>query len=194
MHKQVTFKRANIRGQRPNLSANHTVVDEIIYAFTNPQQEPPLPPLPRGKKNPQGGSIAAAILLFLPFLYPITFFVQGATTGHPLPVMMFPLLALMARFLSNVGSLVLYLTARTENFLRKSIGWVSLATLALPLASVLLFGKSQYMFNPISDISKTRGLLALISVVFTLLCMIALCVFAVLMLARVFAKRSEEAK
>jgi len=186
-----------ILGKRPNLSAQNSVADEIISAISVPPEDMPLPPLsplpptpsrqPQ-KQNPQGSSVAAAILLFLPFLYPVVFYVHGVATGHPLPVFMFPLLVLFARLLSNVGGFILYLAARSADYLKKSIGLTALFAFILPFAGSLLFGTTLNRVDP-TTISQTRDWIALACVALGLLCMLALCVFSVLMLVRVFRKK-----
>jgi hypothetical protein len=193
LHKIVTDPKRMI-GKRPNLSAQNSVADEVVSAFSNPQQEPPLPPLsplPPRKKNPKGSSIVAAILLFLPFVYPIAFYVNGAVTGQPLPAMMYPLLVLAARLLSIVGGLVLNLAARKTNAFRKPIGWTALAN---PLVTIPFFVYAyKYSGNRYPDLSTIFGaqILITVSTIASLLCMIALCVFSVLIVIRVFKKRAE---
>jgi len=190
----------NIHGKRPNLSAQKSVADEIVSALSVPPEDMPLPPLsplpptaprPPQEKNPQGSSVAAAILLFLPFLYPIVFYVHGYATGHPLPVLMFPLLVLFARLLSNVGGFILFLAARSADYLKKSVGLTALAAFILPFAGSLLFGTTLNRVDP-ARISETRDWIALACVALGLFCMLALCVFSVLMLERVFKKRTGE--
>ena len=195
-----TIVREHILGKRPNLSAQNSVADEIISALSVPPEDMPLPPLsplpptaprPPQEKNPQGSSVAAAILLFLPFLYPIVFYVHGYATGHPLPVLMFPLLVLFARLLSNVGGFILFLAARSADYLKKSVGLTALAAFILPFAGSLLFGTTLNRVDP-ARISETRDWIALACVALGLFCMLALCVFSVLMLERVFKKRTGE--
>ena len=196
MQYQINVERRNIAGKRPNLAGQNSVADEIVSALS--PEEMPLPPLsplpptsphPPRKRNPQGAAIAGAILVLLPFLYPVAFFVNGFTSGRPLPLLMYPLLVLMARFLANVGSFILYLAARAANHLRKVIGWVSLAAFVLPIAATFLFGGVLYRIDP-RYISQTRGWIGLACVAVALLCMLALCVFSVLLLVRVFRKQT----
>ncbi|MBA4347829.1 MAG: hypothetical protein C0413_03140 [Clostridiales bacterium] len=189
--------RKHILGKRPNLSAQKSVADEIVSALSVPPEDMPLPPLsplpptaPRQpqKKNPQGSSVAATILLFLPFLYPIVFYVHGYVTGHPLPVLLFPLLVLFARLLSNLGGFILFLAARSADYLKKTVGLTALAAFILPFAGSLLFGTTLNRVDP-TRISETRDWIALACVALGLFCMLTLCVFSVLMLARVFHRK-----
>lgn len=197
MQYKINTDPKRILGKRPNLSAQNSVADDIVSAFSVPPEQMPLPPLsplpptvprPLRKKTPQGSSIAATILLFLPFLYPIVFFVHGSATGHPLPMLMFPLLVLLARLLSNVGGLILYFAARAANYLRKPVGFTALAAFILPLAGALLFGTTLARIDP-ANISQPRGWVALGCVVLALLCMVALCAFSILILIRAFRKK-----
>lgn len=192
-----TIVKRSIHGKRPNLSAQNSVADEIVSALSVPPEDMPLPPLsplppttprPPQKQNPQGSSVAATILLFLPFLYPIVFYVHGVATGHPLPVLMFPLLVLFARLLSNVGGFILYLAARSADCLKKTIGLTALAAFILPFAGSLLFGTTLNRVDP-ARISQTRDWIALACVALGLFCMLALWVFSVLMLVRLFRKK-----
>jgi hypothetical protein len=193
MHVTVKTDPGRILGKRPNLSAQNSVADEIVTAFST-QSEPtiPLSALSPGKKSQRGGVIAATVLLFLPFVYPIVFFVHGAVTGHPLPALMYLYLVLLARLLSNAGGLVLYLSARKASFLQKPVGWTALAAFLLPIISAFLFGAQLYQVDS-SAVSQVRGWLALGGVALSLVCMLALCVFCVLLLVRVFRKKKPDA-
>lgn len=189
-----------IIGRRPNLAEKNTVADEIVSALSVPPEDMPLPPLsplpptkpsPARKRNPKIGAVAGAILVFLPFLYPFVFFIHGSLTGYPMPVWVYPFFVLIARYLSNIGGLFLYLSARTVDFLRKPIGWVALASFILPMIGSVLLGGLFSRVEP-GSISQARGWIGLCFVVAALLCMIALCVFCVLLLIRVFPKQKPE--
>ena len=189
-------------GKRPNLADEKSVTDDIVSAFSVPPEDMPLPPLsplpqhtpasatapaaPR-KKHPKVLSIIGTILVYLPLLYAAVFFVHGALTRHPVPILMFPMLVLIARFFSYVGGLILYFAARAAQYLRKSIGFTALAALLLPIVSSILFAKPLAAIDPTS-IGPVAGWIALICIAISLLCMLALCVFSVLMLIRVFRK------
>lgn len=199
MQYRIVIDRKKIIGKRPNLAEQNSITDEIVSAFSVPPENAPLPPLsplpataphaPTPPRNPQGGTIAASVLLFLPFLYPIVFFVHGAFTGHPVPVMLYPMLVLAARLLANIGSLILYLSARAANYLRKPAGCTALAALILPIVGMVLFGGPLLRLDP-TGVSSTRGWLIIASMVLTLLSMFALCVLCALLLIRVFRKKS----
>lgn len=197
MQYKINADPKRILGKRPNLSAQNSVADEIVSALSVPPEDMPLPPLsplpptaprPPQKKNPQGSTVAATVLLFLPFLYPVVFYVHGAASGHPLPVLMFPLLVLFARLLSNLGGFIIFLAARSADYLKNTIGLTALAAFILPFAGSLLFGTTLNRVDP-ARISQTRDWIALACVALGLFCMLALCVFSVLMLARVFHRK-----
>jgi hypothetical protein len=190
----------HIIGKRPNLSAQNSAVDEVVAALSVPPERMPLPPLsplpptkpsPKPRKNPQAGSIVGAILVFLPFVYTVVFFLHGETTGHPLPAILFPLLVLITRIFSHIGGLVLYLSARAAQYLRKSIGFGALFGVLLPIAGTILLAKPISAVDPYS-IRTTQGWIALGCLAAALLCMTALCVFSVFLLTRVFRKRKPE--
>ncbi len=195
-------------GKRPNLAEEKSVTDEIVSAFSVPPEDMPLPPLsplpkhtpasqtaphaPR-KRNPQGLTIAAALLNVLPFLYPLFFFVHGWTSGHPLPVYLYPILVSAVRFLPVFGGLLLYLAARAANTLRKQVGWIALANVVFSFGGV--FFLSEWLPNlDATMLTRVDALGFLAFSAASLLCMIALCVFSVLMLVRVFKKSAPDAK
>lgn len=200
MTKNIPIRKATIHGKRPNLAAQNSVVDEVVAALSVPPEQMPLPPLsplpptkpgPPRKKNPQAGTIVGAILVYLPFLYTAVFFVHGAATGHPLPIMMLPMLVLITRIFSHVGGLVLYLSARAAQHLRKSIGFIALFAVLLPIAGTILLAKPISSLDP-SSISQTQGWIALGCLAATLLCMTALCVLSVFLIVRVFRKKKPD--
>lgn len=192
MHITIKTDPKRILGKRPNLSEQNSVADGIVTTFSSPVEPGvPLAPLPR-KQNPRGLAIAAAVLLFLPFLYPLAFYAHGAVTGHLLPALMYAYLVLLARFLSNIGGLVLFLAARKASYLQKPIGWVALASFLLPLASVFLSGAQLFQFDP-GSVSQLRGWLALGGIVLALMCMLTLCVFCVLLLVRMVRSKKTHA-
>ena len=189
-----------IIGRRPNLAEQNTVADEIVSVLSVPPEDMPLPPLsplppttpsPARKRNPRIGAVAGTILVFLPLLYPLVFFIHGSLIGYPMPAWMYPYLVLIARYLSNIGGLFLYLSARSASFLRKPIGWVSFASFALPLIGSILLGGLIYSTEQ-GTISQTRGWIGICCLAVALLCMLALCVFSVLLLIRVFPKKEPQ--
>lgn len=200
MQYKINADPKRIIGKRPNLSAQNSAVDEVVAALYVPPERMPLPPLsplpptkpsPKPRKNPQAGAIVGTILVYLPFLYTVVFFIHGATTGHPLPAIMFPLLVLITRVFSHIGGLILYLSARAAEHLRKSIGFSALFGVLLPIAGTILLAKPISTLDP-SSISQTQGWIALGCLAVALLCMTALCVLSVFLLFRVFRKRKPE--
>ena len=197
-------------GKRPNLAAEKSVTDEIVSAFSVPPEDMPLPPLsplpahtpasatapaaPR-KRKPQGLTIAATVLNVLPFIYPLFFYVHGWTSGHPLPFYLYPILVSAVRFIPFLGGLLLYLAARAANAFRKPIGWIALANVVFSLGSVFFLTEWLPNYDP-SMLSRSDALGFLLFSAVSLLSMVALCVFSVVMLARVFnkGKRSNDQK
>lgn len=196
-------------GKRPNLAEENSVTDNIISALSVPPEDMPLPPLsplpahtpasatpprtPR-KRNPKVISIIGTVFIYLPVLFAAVYFVHGALTGQPLPVLMFPMIMLIVRFSSYIGGLILYFAARAARYLRKSIGFTTLAAVLLPIVSSFLYAKPLAAVDATSaGLSPVAGWIALICVAISLLCMIALCVFSVLMLFRVFRKTESPA-
>ncbi|HML67253.1 MAG TPA: hypothetical protein PKA81_02565 [Clostridia bacterium] len=185
-----------ITGKRPNLSEQNSVADEIVTAFSSQQEQPimPLSSTATGKPSPWGKiyAIIAAALLFAPFLIATVWMILSGAQGYALPALMLPILALGFRTYSFVGGLVLYLAARKANFLRRTVGWIALANLLVTVPFFILAFQSAS--NPDAAALATNGMQIAntVSIVASLLCMIALCVFAVLMLMRVFRKKKQE--
>lgn len=199
MTKNISIKKANIRGKRPNLSAQNSVTDGILSVLSLPPERMPLPPLsplhptapsPQRKHNPRGNAVASVVLLALPFLYTAVFFVHGAMTSHPLPPTMFPMLVLIARFPSNIGGLTLYLAARAENRLRKTVGLLALAAFLLPIFGVISLGNPIAAMDP-SNLTSVADQIALFCFALAFACMIALCLFSIPILVRAFHPQSE---
>ena len=193
-------------GKRPNLAEESSVADNIVSSFSVPSEDRPLPPLsplpkhtptsqtaPRAprKKHPKVLSVIGMVFVYLPILFATVYFIYGALTGRPQTVLMFPMLMLIARFASYIGGLLLYFAARATQYLKKSVGFTTLAALLLPIVSSFIFAKPLTSVDPTS-ISQVAGWIALICIAVSLLCMLALCVFAVLLLFRAFRKKKPE--
>ena len=195
-------------GKRPNLAEQNSVADNIVSAFSVPPEDMPLPPLsplprhtpasqteprPLRKKHPKVLSIVGTVFLFLPILFAGVYFIHGALTGQPLPVLMFPMLMLIARFSSYIGGLILCFAARAAQYLKKSVGFTTLAAVLLPFVSSFIFAKPLASVDPTSaGVGPVAGWIALICLAITLLCMLALCVFGVLLLVRAFRQKKLE--
>ena len=79
--------------------------------------------------------------------------------------------------------------------MKKSVGFTTLAAVVLPIVSSFIFAKPLTSVDPTSaGISPVAGWIALICLVISLLCMLALCVFAVLLLVRAFRKSAKPAE
>ncbi len=194
-------------GKRPNLADENSVTDNIVAALSVPPEDMPLPPLsplpkhtpasqtaprPTRKKHPKVLSVIGTVFVYLPILFAAVYFVYGALIGRPQTVLMFPMLMLIARFSSYIGGLILYFAARAAQYLRKTIGFTTLAAVLLPIVSSIIFAKPLASVDSTS-ISQVAGWIALICIAVSLLCMLALCVFSVLMLVRAFRKKKPEA-
>jgi len=105
---------------------------------------------------------------------------------------MYPALALSSRGLTFLGGLLLYLAARAANAFRKPIGWIALGNLVSSVVSVFFVSDWLTGYDP-NMLSRSNALWCLAFTFVSLLCMVALCVFSVLMLRRVFQKKSPDA-
>ncbi len=197
MNYKINADPKRITGKRPNLSAQNSVADEIVTAFASQQEQPivPLSSTATGKPSPWGKiyAVIGAVLLFAPFLIATVLMIISGAQGYALPVLMLPILALGFRSYSFVGGLVLYLAARKANFFRKTVGWVALANLLVTVPFFILAFQSAS--NPTAAALATSGMRIAntVSIIASLLCMIALCVFAVILLVHVFRKKKQAA-
>ena len=186
-----------IIGKRPNLSAQNTVADGIVTAFTSQQDQPivPLSSTATGKPSPWGKIFAtlAAALLFAPFLIAVVLMILAYAQGYTMYLIYFPIYVLAFRNYSLFGGLTLYLAARKANALRKPIGWIALANPLLTIPQ-FVYAIQKGTGQEAALVSEWLVVLNLVSMITSLLCMIALCVFAVLILVRVFAKPAQEVK
>lgn len=198
MHRQFDIDPRHITGKRPNLSAENSVADEIVSALSDPQQEPPLPPLSpvsQGKKPSSGKvlSIISALLLFGPFLIPAALMLMSAVQGSAMPAMMYLLMVLAFRNYSALGGLFAYLASRKANAFRKPIGWIALFHGLLTIPFYLFVAQRSTDRAAAVPVTLTAQILFTAISVASLLCMLALCVFCALLLIRVFRKKAPQA-
>jgi len=197
MQYKINTDPKRILGKRPNLSDQNSVADEIVTAFTSQQAQPTVPLSSTASAKPSVWgkilSIVALLLLFAPFLIPFGLMILSHIQGYDLPILMYPILVLAFRTYSLIGGLVLYLAARKVNHLRKSIGWVALAN---PLVTIpFFFYAMEYSKDPTAAALFTAGVKTLntISSIASAICMVVLCVFAVVLLVRAFKKAAKPA-
>ena len=153
----------------------------------------PLSSTATGKPSPWGKifSMLAAALVFAPFVIAIVLMGLAYAQGYALSLFYYPIYVLAFRNYSLFGGLALYLAARKANKLRKPIGWIALANPLLTIPQ-FVYAYQRSAGKDIAQVSEWLAVANLVSMIASLLCMIALCVFAVLILVRVFAKRSKE--
>ncbi len=144
-------------------------------------------PHPPRKRKPYGLAIAAAMLAITPILYAFGInFLALVLVGRIELTFLF-LMPLLAIPLSNIGSILLYLTARAANYMRKPVALVSLELLVLQIGTFMIYREGladEFLTQNVQHPLLTISLICLI-----LLCMILLCVFSVLMLVYLLPKR-----
>jgi len=196
-------------GKRPNLAEENSVVDNLVAALSVPPEDMPLPPLsplpkhtptsqtaprPARKRHPKALSIIGTVFVYLPILFAAAYFVYAALIGRPQTILMFLMLLLIARFASYIGGFILYFAARATQYLKKSVGFTTLAAVLLPIVSSFILAKPLSAVDSASaSVSPVASWIALICIAISLLCMLALCVFAVLLLVRAFRKPAKPA-
>ena len=182
MKPSVNVKYANIQGRRANQTPESDIPDEVKLAAAEAKQAE------RTRRNGRALAVWAAILVGLPFALPAVFYINGALTNHPLPIGVYPYLVMIFCIFAEVGGLILYIGSRNAGYLRKPIGWTALATALLPMLAAVLFQDYLVRFDG-TNLNRPISVVVFIALLLTLLCMLALCVFAVLMLKRVFPKQ-----
>ncbi len=184
-------------GKRPNLSAQNSVADEIVTAFTSQQEQPivPLSPIEHGKPSPWGKvfSIVGAALSFAPFVIPAVLMMISSINGYDAPFLMYPFLVLGYRLYALIGSIVLYLAARKVKAFRKTVGWIALVNFVVAVPLYIIAVWYNLSSDPAALTTDTMRILTAASMVLSVLCMIALLVFSVLLIIRAFQKQSKEA-
>ena len=182
MSTRVTVKPCPYTGKRVNLTPESDIPEEVKIAAAEAKKAE------RSRRKSRALAIWGAVLVGLPFVLPLVFYVNGALTNHPLPIGIYPYLVLMFSLFTKIGGLVLYIGSRNANYLRKPIGWTALATtLPTPIANIL-YGGTLTRFDT-TNMNAPINIIIFLLLIITLLCMLALCVFAVLLLRRVFPKQ-----
>ena len=196
MHNPIILRRANIRGKRLTPSSREHTPDASANAVSALPESAPQQPLapppaseqvaphPPRKRKPYGLAIAAAMLAFTPFLYAVGLTAMMLISSDEARWDMVIGLTLVGSVYSNIGSLLLYLTARACNYMRKSVVLVSLELLVLQIGTYMICRED------IADLFDMQHPLLTISLIcLILLCMIMLCVFSVLMLVHLLPKK-----
>ena len=194
MAKPIVVKK-NIRGKRNNLSAQTSVADEIVTPFTSQQKQPivPLTPINSGKPSPWGKvfAIVGTMLSFTPFVISAAAVIFSRVDWF-FTVSFFLLGAIAFRMFSFIGGVILYLAARQINAFRKPVGWIALIHPTLALLVTLVSASIQSHTDLYVRTSDGMNIVSYVSLFIFLLCMIALCVFAVKLLIRAFKKPKKE--
>ena len=182
MKTNITVKFCSYMGRRVNRTPESDIPEEVKIAAAEAKKAE------RARRHSRALAVWGTIMVGLPFVLPVVFFINGALTNHPLPIMMYPYLVLVFFPLADIGGLILYIGSRNANCLRKPIGWTALATtLPTPIATIL-FGNTLMRFDT-TNMNAPINIIVFLLLIITLLCMLALCVFAVLLLRRVFPKQ-----
>ena len=182
MKTNITVKPCSYSGKRVNLTPESDIPEEVKIAAAEAKQAE------RTRKNGRALADWGMVLVGLPFVLPIVFFINGALTNHVPPIGLYPYLVMAFCVFSYVGGLILYIASRNAGYLRKPIGWTALATVLLPMLTAVLFQDYLVRFDG-TNLNRPISVVVFIALLLTLLCMLALCVFAVLMLKRVFPKQ-----
>lgn len=182
MSTRVTVKPCPYRGKRVNLTPESDIPEEVKIAAAEAKKAE------RTRRKSRALTVWGTVLIGLPFVLPLVFFINGALRNYPVPIGIYPYLVLMFSLFAKIGGLVLYIGSRNANYLRKPIGWTALATtLPSPIATIL-YGGTLTRFDT-TNLNAPINIIVFLLLIIMLLCMIALCVFALLLLRRVFPKQ-----
>ena len=182
MSTRVTVKPCPYMGKRVNLTPESDIPEEVKIAAAEAKKAE------RSRRKSRTLAVWGTVLVGLPFVLPLVFFINGALRNYPVPFIMYPYLVMVFCVFAYIGGLVLYIGSRNANYLRKPIGWTALATtLPTPIATIL-FGNTLMRFDT-TNMNAPINIIVFLLLIITLLCMLALCVFAVLLLRRVFPKQ-----
>ncbi len=200
MHNLIVIRHVNIRGKRQSKKFRVDTADEIITSLSVQPESAPLQPLdpttpsseqvvphPPRKRKPYGLAIAAAMLVFAPFLYSVSVGTCLVIFTDRKDLLVFLAIFVAGFPLSNVGSLLLYLVSRTVDFMKKPVILVFLELLVLQIGFFVIFYRNIMIDSSMQ--SAGQASLAVVLMGLITLCMIVLCVFSVLMLVRLLPKR-----
>ena len=181
MQNRIMISRKRVIGRRVNATPESDIPESVKAAQAAETKAE------RARRRSRTLSVIGTVFLWLPFLFPVPFFIHNEVGGAPVPLALYPFLVMSVRFSANIGSLLLYLASRAANALRKPVGWLALAIIVLPTAGLILLGKNLYFLDPAS-ITKPVGFLVMLSMALTLLCMLAVNVFSILLLIHIFRR------
>lgn len=182
MKTNITVKSCPYQGKRVNLTPESDIPEEVKIAAAQEKQAE------RTRRNGRTLAVWGTVLVGLPFVLPVVFYINGALTNYALPIGVYPYLVMVFCVFAYIGGLILYIGSRNANYLRKQIGWTALATALLPMVAAILFQDYLLRFDA-TNLNRPVSVVVFLSLLLTLLCMIALCAFAVLLLRRVFPKQ-----
>ena len=169
-------------GRRVNATPESDIPEEVKLELAAAQKAE------RNHNRSRTLAIWSAVFLWMPFAAPLVYFFHGWMSGSSMPLVMYPTLVLTFRLFSNVGSLLLYLTARAVNTLRKIVGWFAFALFILPVVTLALMGPALFTFD-FEFVPKIAGIFALVTLALTLFSMAALNGFSVLLVKRIFPRQ-----
>ena len=184
MKTNITVKPCAYQGRRVNQTPESDIPEEVKIAAAEAKKAE------RTRRNGRALAVWGTVLVWLPFVLPLVFFINGALRNQTPPIGLYPYLVLAFHMFSDIGGLVLYLASRNANYLRKPIGWTALATPLLILFAAILFQDYLVRFDA-TNLNRPISVVVFVALLLMLFCMLALCAFAVLMLKRVFPKRPE---
>ena len=182
MKTNITVKPCSYSGKRVNLTPESDIPEEVKIAVAEAKQAE------RTRRNGRALAVWGTVLVGLPFVLPLVFFINGALTNHALPIGLYPYLVMAFCVFSYVGGLILYIGSRNANYLRKPIGWTALAIFIFHVTATAVFQNYLVRFDS-TKLNHPSGFVVFVMLLLMLLCMLALCVFAVLLLIRVYPKQ-----
>ena len=181
MNTKIIVKETAARGRRINATPESDIPEEVKLEVKREETET------RRKRRGKVFAIIGTVLVWLPLLFPIYSYIASPSVGIDLPFAMYPFLILRSQFWAILGGLFLYLGARATNTLRKPIGWLTIVMFVVLFTTSLTSSKYTVSVDP-SSIPAFVVYGMIISQILMLLCMLALNVFSVLLLKRIYKK------
>jgi len=172
MPTKIIVKRCPYRGRRPNLSPQET---SFPYNAEDPVHLEDK--AARQAKAARALTILGAVLVWLPVVLTLAYFVYVTLIGQPQSFMVYVTVFSSVRLLDIVGGVLLYIAARLAHLLNRLIGWAALGMALVPfIGSVLMVVGVSYSFAAASSLFVVGYYISLAAVVFAL-CLNVLSIF-----------------
>lgn len=172
MSTKIIVKRCPYHGRRPNLSPQETSfpynAEDPVHLEDKAAWQ---------TKAARVLTILGAVLVWLPVVLTLAYFVYVTLIGQPQSFMVYVTVFSSVRLLDIVGGVLLYIAARLARLLYRLIGWAALGMALVPfIGSVLMVVGVSSNFAAASSLFIVGYYISLAAVVFAL-CLNVLSIF-----------------